>query len=35
MIDPRALALAKSEGYRPHGNWQHMFCDEEFLGEAR
>jgi hypothetical protein len=30
MIDPRALELAKREGYRPHGNWQHMFCDYEF-----
>jgi hypothetical protein len=30
MIDPRALELAKKEGYRPHGNWQHMFCDYEF-----
>jgi hypothetical protein len=30
MIDPRALELAKSQGYRPHGNWQHMFCDFEF-----
>jgi hypothetical protein len=30
MLDPRALELAKREGYRPHGNWQHMFCDYEF-----
>jgi hypothetical protein len=30
MIDPRAIELAKSQGYRPHGNWQHMFCDFEF-----
>src|SRR5262245_30595524 len=30
MIDPRALELAKSQGYRPHGNWQHMFCDYAF-----
>jgi hypothetical protein len=30
MIDPRALELAKREGYRPHGNWQHMFCDFAF-----
>jgi hypothetical protein len=30
MIDPRALELAKREGYRPHGNWQRMFCDYEF-----
>jgi hypothetical protein len=30
MIDPRAIELAKSQGYRPHGSWQHMFCDFEF-----
>lgn len=37
MIDLRALELAKSQGYRPHGNWQHMVCDPQFwakLAEA-
>src|SRR5262249_39840634 len=29
--------LAKGQGYRPHGNWQHMVCDPQFwakLAEA-